>query len=330
MSFRSGPPTWCVAVVAIVAAAACCAQQQEPPREGTSVALASNGGHVETPAQRESARVARSRTAHVIIVSMDGLRPDAIARYEATTLMRLMREGRYALRARTIVPSTTIPSHASMLTGVGLPAHRVIWNDDDDKNAPIAVPSVFTYVKREGLSTAAFFSKSKFGQLFPRGSLDTTGVPTRSDGLWPAHVTVANAAAYLSTSSPALLFVHLAETDYAGHLHGWMTEEYGVAVRSSDVAVARLLAAADSTFGAAGYTVIVTGDHGGHSQTHGTPRSDDMRIPWIVWGKGVQPGAPLRESIRTMDTAATALWLLGIDVPREWAGHAVPSAFVAR
>src|SRR5687767_5567424 len=54
---------------------------------------------------------------NVVVVSVDGLRPDAIAKYSAPTLQRLMREGSYTLAARTIDPSTTLPSHTSMLTG---------------------------------------------------------------------------------------------------------------------------------------------------------------------------------------------------------------------
>jgi predicted AlkP superfamily pyrophosphatase or phosphodiesterase len=52
-----------------------------------------------------------------VVVSIDGLRPDAISTYGAATLQRLMREGSYTLCASTIHPSTTLPSHTSMLTG---------------------------------------------------------------------------------------------------------------------------------------------------------------------------------------------------------------------
>src|SRR3989337_1349108 len=53
---------------------------------------------------------------HVIVVSIDGLRPDAIAKFGAKTIQRLMREGSYSLAATTILPSKTLPTHASMLT----------------------------------------------------------------------------------------------------------------------------------------------------------------------------------------------------------------------
>jgi predicted AlkP superfamily pyrophosphatase or phosphodiesterase len=322
------PARWLSAAALLAALVGCAAQQREATRDAAEPQLA--GGDVSEPitAAHDSARAARAHTAHVIIVSIDGLRPDAIERFGAPTLARLKRQGRYATSASTIVPSLTIPSHASMLTGVEPSAHHATWNDDDDRNDPVAVPTVFSYVKHEGLKTAAFFSKSKFTMLFPKRAFDTSAAPSSAERGWPAELTVTVAAHYLGEASPNLLFVHIADTDYAGHSRGWMSKEYGEAVLNADLALEHLLSRADSTFGSGGYTLIVTADHGGHARTHGTMMSDDVSIPWIVWGEGVAAGAPLQDAVRTMDTAATALWLLGIDVPRAWRGHAVTTAFV--
>src|SRR5690606_18391941 len=84
---------------------------------------------------------------------------------------------------------------------------------------------------------------------------------------------------------------------------------------------------ADDAFGRGNYTVILTADHGGHGRNHGSDDPRDMTIPWIAWGKGVQPAGPLAVPIRTMETAATALWLLGVAAPPEWVGAPVVAAF---
>src|SRR6267378_3240742 len=55
-------------------------------------------------------------TDHVIVISVDGLRADAIHKFHAPTIERLMREGRYSLTAQTINTSLTLPAHTSMLT----------------------------------------------------------------------------------------------------------------------------------------------------------------------------------------------------------------------
>src|SRR6195952_2366302 len=59
----------------------------------------------------------------VVIVSFDGMRPDAMEQALAPTLHRLRAEGAYAADAQTINMSSTLPSHSSMLTGVDVDVH---------------------------------------------------------------------------------------------------------------------------------------------------------------------------------------------------------------
>ena len=68
-------------------------------------------------------------------------------------------------------------------------------------------------------------------------------------------------------------------------------------------------------------------DHGGHDEDHGSDDPRDVTIPWIAWGRGVQTGELKGAAIRTMDTASTALWLLGVDEPADWMGTPVMGAF---
>lgn len=271
-------------------------------------------------------------TNHVLVISVDGLRPDAIEAFGARTLQRLMREGSYSLHARTITPSKTLPSHTSMLTGVDVDAHGITWNSDEvDEHGHVDVPTVFGLAKSEGSRTAAFFSKTKFRHLEAPNTIDYVRSPKGGfhDSRWYADRTVDEVRRYLRSDAraPNLLFVHIGEPDYAGHLFGWMGRVYGHAVRRADDAVARLLGAAEERFGRGNFTVIVTADHGGHDRNHGSSDARDTTIPWIVWGEGVSAGAALSPGIRTMDTAATALWLLGVDVPGDWIGSVVAGAF---
>jgi len=138
--------------------------------------------------------------------------------------------------------------------------------------------------------------------------------------------TIADVQQYLRYARPNLLFVHIGEPDYAGHSVGWMSFVYGWAVRRADGAVASVIRSADQAFGAGNYTLVVTADHGGHGRDHGSRDARDMTIPWIVWGRGVQEGA-ISGEVKTMDTAATVLWLLGTPAPASWTGHAVAGAF---
>ena len=297
---------------------AACAGSRAPSTEPTVV-------------QQGAPRPARGRVAdHIIIISVDGLRPDAIAKYEARTIQRLMREGRYSLTAQTIAISKTLPSHTSMLTGVDSDVHGITWNSDrTGEFGTVKVPTVFGVARQAGFYTSAFFSKPKFHHIDAPSTIDHMRAPTGGVIPWNARKTVDLMRKHLDEHSPNLMMVHLADADFAGHNFGWMGWMYGMAVREVDLAVASVIDAADERFGRGAYTVILTADHGGHRKSHGTTDPVDTTIPWIVWGAGVQPGDTL-SGIRTMDTAATALWMLGLEPPQTFIGRPVERAFQPR
>jgi predicted AlkP superfamily pyrophosphatase or phosphodiesterase len=270
---------------------------------------------------------ARAVVRHVIVVSIDGLRPDAIPRW-APVLEALKGTGAWAGTAETVTPSRTLPSHTSMVTGVLPERHGITWNGDETGlHGPVAVPTMFDLATAHGLRSVAFFSKAKLRHLQRPGALEHAQAP-RGATILPATETVEDAVRYMLLARPNLVFIHITEPDIAGHAFGWMGHAYAMAVRHSDAAVGRLLAAAERAYGADGFTMIITADHGGRGRDHGTSHPEDMLIPWIVTGAGVRPG-PIPGLVRTMDTAATALWLLGITPPDSWDGVPVLSAFTA-
>ena len=269
-------------------------------------------------------------TRHVVLVSIDGLRPDAIAAFKATTMLELMREGSYTLEARTIYPSKTLPSHTSMLTGEPPERHHVLWNNvTSERMEEIELPNIFSVARAHGFRTAAFFSKAKFGPLQREGTLDYSQAPGGWFGRWSSERTVSDVEQYLEDARPNLLFVHLTDPDAAGHRSGWMGPRYGEAVRRADAALGRLLGAADAAYGEDAYSLIVTADHGGHDTDHGSDDPRDVTIPWIAWGRGVKAGPLDSGTVVTMDTASTVLWLLGVREPTNWAGAPLLTAFDA-
>jgi predicted AlkP superfamily pyrophosphatase or phosphodiesterase len=271
---------------------------------------------------------AASISRNVVVVSVDGLRPDAIDSYGAPTLQRLMREGSYTMSASTIQPSKTLPSHTSMLTGQPPERHGVLWNTVVTADADtIELPNIFSVARAHGYSTAAFFSKPKFQPLQLAGTLDYSQAPGGWFGGWSSERTVSDVGVYLDSARPNVLFVHLKDPDAAGHRDGWMTAEYGRGVLAADAAVARLIGLSERAYGRGNFSLIVTADHGGHNTNHGSSDPRDVTIPWIAWGKGVKPGVLQSSAIRTMDTASTVLWVLGLTPPADWAGEAVTQAY---
>jgi arylsulfatase A-like enzyme len=297
----------------------CVRAPDRAPETITANGRGANGSGANGSAAREAL------TAHVVVVSVDGLRPDAIPLW-APVLQGLVREGAWASNARTIAPGTTLPSHTSMLTGVLPASHGILWNSDRTGSyGPVRVPTVFEVARRHGVRSAAFLSKAKLRHLQQPGALEHSQAP-RGGRVMAATETVEDAVRYMALRKPQLVFIHIAEPDVAGHGFGWMNWPYRLAVGRADAAVARIIEGAEAAWGEGAFTLIVTADHGGSGRGHGGPGAEDMMIPWLAWGAGVEHGV-VAEPVRTMDTAATVLWLLGIEAPQEWTGRPVTAAF---
>ena len=68
----------------------------------------------------------------VLIITIDGLRPDAALRANMPNLRKLMAEGSFTFWARTTNQAITLPSHTSMVTGVTVEKHGITWNSEKD------------------------------------------------------------------------------------------------------------------------------------------------------------------------------------------------------
>jgi hypothetical protein len=273
------------------------------------------------PAPRVGEGVAARPYDHVVIVSLDGLRPDAIDLTDAPNLRLLRDQGANGLEARTITHSYTLPSHTSMLTGVDTDQHGLLHNNFVAARGFVRVPTVFYYAHDAGLATAMFVSKPKLRHIAVPGSVDVFARPD-----YACSRVVAAAAEYLAHAGPGLTFVHLSEPDEHGHARGWMTEAYLRGIADADRCLGTLLTALGQRRDLDRILLLVSADHGGHGRTHGSERDEDMRIPWIAWGSRVVRG-PFTDRVSTMDTAATALAALGIPVPPDLVGRPVQLVF---
>jgi arylsulfatase A-like enzyme len=247
-------------------------------------------------------------TRRVVIISEDGLRPDVLSPELTPRHVALMKEGASARLAETIPESDTLPSHASMLSGVGATAHGLHWNSYKADRGFIHVPTIFSMAHAHGLSTAMIVGKPKLRHIASPGTVDHFERPSYLCG-----GVAKRAAEYFTASSPDLLFVHFSDPDEYGHSHGWMSPEYLHAVQSSDRCLATVLDAIEASGNAATTLVIVTADHGGHGHKHSDGHDMvDREIPWIVRGPDVGHGVTLEGTIETVDTAATTLAALGL------------------
>lgn len=252
----------------------------------------------------------------VVIVSIDGLRPDAVPQFNPPNLSALARRGSYTWLAQTIMPSNTLPAHASMLTGY-LPArHGITWDDYLPANGAIKVPTVFIAARRAGRRTALVAGKEKFNTFRDTAEMDVFVGGTRTDA------DVADQAVAQLYAGVDLLFVHLPDVDLSGHAASWMSAAYIDKVARADEALGRIMNAMPENT-----TLILTADHGGHASVHGTADRLDMTIPWIIAGPRIRQGYAISAAVSTLDTTATAAFLLGLTLPADVTGKPVLEAF---
>jgi len=282
------------------------------------------------------------RAEHVFIISLDGGKPAVIQQSPMPVLSQWVAEGAHTWTALTIVPSQTLPAHASMLTGVEPAKHKILWNNYAPAAGVVRVTTVFAAAKQAGFSTAMFVGKEKFLHLVQPETVDRfdynrrasgevakmeNGKKVTKEGTVPAAVVARDASLYILENKPNLCFIHLADPDTAGHKHGWGSPEQIKAFAASDAALGVIQRAIQDAGIAGQSVVLVSADHGGHAKTHGTKSPEDRQIPWIAFGRGVKPGFTVTVPVNTCDTAATALWLLGIPLPPGLDGRPVTSAF---
>ena len=65
--------------------------------------------------------------------------------------------------------------------------------------------------------------------------------------------------------------------------------------------------------------VMVTSDHGGHAQTHGTDSDEDMHVPLIFNCPEIPPGE-ISRPCSILDIAPTVADYLGVNPLKEWMG----------
>lgn len=283
------------------------------------------------------------RAEHVFIVSIDGGSPAAIRQSKMPVLQNLRKQGACTWDAQTIMPSVTLPSHTSMLTGVRPDKHQITWNGWIPSKGIVRVPTVFAVAKQAGLATAMFVGKEKFRHLLQPGTVDEFcfnraaskivaksdggGTPMKKESNVSARAVAANAADYIVTHKPNLCFIHFADPDGAGHKFGWGSPEQLRAFADVDAALGVVVKAIRQAGLAKRSVIIVTADHGGHGKGHGHDTPEDMTIPWIAWGKSVKKDFTITAPVNTCDTAATALWLLDVQPLMPLDGAPVKSAF---
>lgn len=252
----------------------------------------------------------------VALFTIDGLRPDGLMAADTPTLDRLMAKGACTLQARSVMPSVTLPCHASLMLGVMPERHGITTNTWTPQVRP--VPGIFEVVRAAGGKAASFYNWEQLRDLWPPGTMEA-GIYLDTDTTPGGDLELARAAAsWLRGRDINLTFVYFGNSDNAGHDHGWMSIPYLETVAAADRAVAHVLDALPTET-----LIVITTDHGGHGQSHGTDMDEDLTIPLILCGPGIPHGAVIANPVGLIDVAPTIASFLGLDRPRDWIGRPI-------
>ncbi|MBL8842828.1 MAG: sulfatase-like hydrolase/transferase [Planctomycetes bacterium] len=269
----------------------------------------------------------------VVLASFDTARADRFGAYGATsgatpTCDRLAAEGLLFSDARATAP-ITLPSHASMLSGVAPPAHGL------RDNAIYALDESALLVQEllapAGWATGAFVGSmildARYG--LAQGFAEYRGPSTAAAGVEatvlerPAAAVVDDAFAWVAKQpreQRLFLFVHFYDA-HAPHVapagSAPFADAYDAEIAHADAELGRLLAA----FAAAGRQVatVVTADHGESFGAHGEESHGifvydaTARVPLIVHAPGRVADERCAAPVSVADIARTLLDLA--DVP---------------
>ncbi len=260
---------------------------------------------------------------HVVIISIDGLRPDVLDKADTPVIDALQANGAYSPRAQAVLPSVTLINHASMLSGMSPEKHGITWNEHDPALGTVNGPTLFSVAHQAGLSTAMVVGKPKLEHLVLPDTMDTYNYAGFTD-----RQVVNEAVKVIEAGLPNVLFIHLPDVDSAGHLTGWMSRGQLFAVSMTDDQVGKVVAALDTEQYLDKTLLIITADHGGSDTSHGSDSPEDITVPWLAVGPGVSVGVVLESNIIMYDTAATALYALNLPVPKVWEGQPTQEIFV--
>jgi len=263
-----------------------------------------------------------SEIAYVVIITIDGLRPDALELADTPVLDGLRANGAYYPGAQTVNPSFTLPAHVSMLTGV-LPRKHGIVEALPCIGCRLSIgPTLFSVAHDAGLSTGMVFGKQKLDYLVLPNSVDQLfGTDTHDPVIKKEAIEI------IQAGLPNVLFIHFPDVDRVGHAYNWMSTHQYQAINYVDGLIGEIVAELKSSGYLSRTLLIVTADHGGHGKRHGDDSPIDRTIPWLAVGPGVQAGVTLSRPINIYDTTPTVLYALKLPIPERCDGQPILEIF---
>ncbi len=263
-----------------------------------------------------SAGLAQPIVRKVLIVGVDGMRPDAMVAANAPTFDALIANGAVSYRCSAEDITVSGPGWSSITTGVHRNKHLVRDNSFVPQDY-INYPHFF--VRLQGLCEANVASICNWAPIntqILQGNADTilTGISDQA---------VADAAiALVGSQNPDVIFLHFDDCDGAGHGFGFSptVPQYLAAIERTDAHLGRVLNAirARPSYAQEDWLTIVTSDHGGTGTSHGQNIPEHRQTPLIVSGRSTAVGTIITPDPEIVDVPATVMTFLGLPINPAW------------
>jgi len=258
----------------------------------------------------------------VLLIGIDGFRPDVLPIARTPNLDRLIADGCYTDQATTTEVTVSGPAWSSFLTGVWPDKHGVHDNTFEGADY-VTYPHFFARLKeaRPDAFTVSALDWIPLDQhIVATAGTDVRFVWDYEDG--GDEKVVAAAVEALTDHDPDIVFVYFADLDVAGHEHGYHpgAPGYVAELQEIDGQVGHLIDAVHRrpTFADEDWLILVGSDHGGTIDgSHGRDIPLHRNVPLIVSGPAAARGR-LHTTANVVDLSVTALAHLGVEVDPAW------------
>ncbi|HDS0951580.1 TPA: alkaline phosphatase family protein [Stenotrophomonas maltophilia] len=252
-----------------------------------------------TTTPSSSAPVARADAPppKLLLISIDGLRADALDRGMTPNLQRIIDGGVRARWMTPSYPSLTFPNHYTIVTGLRPDHHGIVNNSMDD-----AQLGRFALSDRDAVTNSGWWGGEPIWVGAEKVGVRTAttswpGSEAEIDGTRPSQWqvydgkeplqqrarTVLEWLAQTDADAPRLTTLYMENVDKAGHTYGPDSTQYRDAIVQADQIVGQVLDGLDAAGLAATTNVIVVSDHGMASVAEGhVVSTESMADPSIA------------------------------------------------
>jgi len=272
---------------------------------------------------------------HVIILGFDGWGAHSVAKANIPNIKRLMANGSYTLKKRSVSPSSSAVNWASMFMGAGPELHGYTeWNtkvpDIPSRvvNKDNIFPTIFSIFREQCPKAEIGCFYQWEGIKFVVDTLALNNNKQFADNPQSSPILCDAAEKYIKEKQPNLALFYWDNPDEVGHNKGWYSDDYYKMLEELDVYVGRIVKAVEEA-GILNNTVfIITSDHGGHDKGHGTKSILDMESPFIIYGKDIKKNHEIQASMMQFDIASTIAYIFNLKQPQVWIGRPMKEVFI--